>query len=138
VRLSQTFTFDAAHTLKRSVPLEEFQASARVHGHTYHAEVSVDGEVGAAGMLTVMEKLPQPGRKRAVTIDLLVLQKAVARARGLLDHQLLDEVAGLGQPTLENLCTFIATNVLLPVSSVSVWRADGGKCTLETKAKEAA
>lgn len=133
MRLSQTFTFDAAHTLQRNVPLEAYQASCRVHGHTYHAEVSVDGEVGSKGMLTVMEKLSQPGRKRALTIDLLVLQKAAARVREMLDHRLLDDVPGLGNPTLENLCIFIAANVDLPIASVSVWRADGGKCTLENK-----
>lgn len=131
MRLSQTFTFDAAHTLKRSVPLEEFQASMRVHGHTYHAEVSIDGIVGTTGMLTVMEKLPQPGRKRALTIDLLTMRRAIDSVRALLDHSMLDDVEGLGQPTLENLCTFIAARMQLPISSVSVWRADGGKCTFE-------
>ena len=36
--LSQRFFFDAAHTLQREI---EAEGSRRIHGHTYHAEVSV-------------------------------------------------------------------------------------------------
>ena len=42
--LSQTFSFDAAHTLKRNVSPEEAAGSRRIHGHTYTAEVTVRGE----------------------------------------------------------------------------------------------
>ena len=38
--VSQRFFFDAAHTLRRKV---EVEGSARVHGHTYEAEVSFSG-----------------------------------------------------------------------------------------------
>ena len=39
--VSQRFFFDAAHTLKRDI---EAEGSRRVHGHTYHAEVWLQGE----------------------------------------------------------------------------------------------
>ncbi|MBI2733306.1 MAG: 6-carboxytetrahydropterin synthase [Aquabacterium sp.] len=42
--LSQTFSFDAAHTLKRKVSPEEAAGSRRIHGHTYTAEIFVRGE----------------------------------------------------------------------------------------------
>ena len=38
--LSKEFRFDAAHTLNRSV---EVEASRRIHGHSYRAEVVVRG-----------------------------------------------------------------------------------------------
>ena len=38
--LSQTFAFDAAHTLKRQVSPEEAAGSRRIHGHTYTARSS--------------------------------------------------------------------------------------------------
>ncbi len=112
--LSQTFHFDAAHTLRRkTVSAPEALASRRVHGHSYTAEVSLRGEPTAdTGML----------------IDLAVLRAAIAEVREGLDHHHLDEVAGLGVPTLENLCIYIygALAHLPGLHSVSVGRASTG------------
>jgi 6-pyruvoyltetrahydropterin/6-carboxytetrahydropterin synthase len=114
--VTQQFFFDAAHTLEREI---ETASSRRVHGHTYHAEVAVSGALDAiTGMV----------------IDLGVVRMHVARVRETLDHHLLNEVAGLGKPTLENLCRYIAESLQsggLQISRVRVWRdamADG--CTL--------
>lgn len=107
----QRFFFDAAHTLRRA---HETAGSLRVHGHTYHGEVSVRGRRDAAS---------------GMVVDLAVLRAEIEAVRGTLDHHLLDEVPGLGTPTLENLCAYIATALLarqLPVSAVRVWREAGG------------
>lgn len=115
--VSQRFFFDAAHTLQRAI---EAEGSRRVHGHTYHAEVSLQGERDpATGMV----------------IDLGVLRRRLEEVRERLDHHMLDDIAGLGHPTLENLCLFIAEAMgdLKPgVARVRVWReALGDSCTLE-------
>ncbi len=39
--LSQTFYFEAAHTLQRQIDAD---SSRRIHGHTYLAEVTVEGQ----------------------------------------------------------------------------------------------
>lgn len=113
--VSQRFFFDAAHTLERDI---ERESSARVHGHTYHAEVAVAGEPDASGMV----------------VDLGRLRRTLAELRVALDHELLDDVHGLGKPTLENLCRFIAERaraVGFAVSRVSVWREGiGDRCDL--------
>ncbi len=114
--LSQKFYFEAAHTLHREV---DTAGSRRIHGHTYHVEVSVAGAPAAgSGML----------------VDLAIVRQAIAQLRELLDHHLLDDVAGLGPATLENLCLFIRTHLLehLPgLCAVSVERgASGDRCTL--------
>ena len=113
--VSQRFFFDAAHTLERDI---ERESSARVHGHTYQAEVAVAGEPDASGMV----------------VDLGHLRRVVAELRAALDHQLLDDVPRLGKPTLENLCRFIAEHgraAGFPVSRVSVWREGiGDRCDL--------
>ena len=114
--ISQTFFFDAAHTLERAIDTE---SSKRIHGHTYNAEVFLTG---------------QPDPKTGMVIDLGLVRREVALLRGQLDHHLLDEVEGLGPPTLENQSQFIFSR-LLPVlpalSSVRVWRASiGDGCRL--------
>jgi 6-pyruvoyltetrahydropterin/6-carboxytetrahydropterin synthase len=114
--LSQTFSFDAAHTLKRNVSPEEAAGSRRIHGHTYTAEVMVKGE-----------RQPDSG----MVVDLAVLREVIAGIRAQLDHHFLDEVAGLGTPTLENLCVFIFERVqqaIPQVSGVAVSRAMGDRC----------
>ncbi len=114
--LSQTFSFDAAHTLKRHVSSEEAAGSRRIHGHTYTAEVFVQDE-----------RQPESG----MVVDLAVLRGVIASVRSELDHHFLDEVAGLGTPTLENLCVFVYARVkqqLPQVSGVAVSRASGDRC----------
>lgn len=87
--LTQRFFFEAAHTLAREV---ESEGSRRVHGHTYFAELTVAGE---------------PDRRTGMVVDLARLRAMAEHARSLLDHRLLNEVEGLGPPTLENLCAFL-------------------------------
>jgi 6-pyruvoyltetrahydropterin/6-carboxytetrahydropterin synthase len=120
--LSQTFSFDAAHTLKRQVSPEEAAGSRRIHGHTYTAEVMVRGE-----------RQPESG----MVVDLAVLREVIAGVRGQLDHHFLDEVSGLGAPTLENLCVFIFAQVhqqIPQVSAVAVSRAAGDRCVYRPQA----
>lgn len=123
--LSQSFIFEAAHTLHRTVPLGEYQASRRIHGHTYTAVVTIKGERGASGMLQVRK----PGKRIAwQTVDLFVLKEAIEKVRARLDHHFLDEVEGIGPATLENLCVFIADQIAMPVNSVTVSRQAGDSC----------
>ncbi|MDD0839648.1 6-carboxytetrahydropterin synthase [Curvibacter sp. HBC61] len=115
--VSQRIFFDAAHTLQRDI---EAEGSRRIHGHTYHAEVFVQGPLN-----------PDTG----MVIDLGHLRVHLAGVREQLDHHLLDEVPGLGKPTLENLCAFIAqalSGMNPPPSRVRVWReALGDSCVLD-------
>lgn len=114
--LTQRFFFDAAHTLKRAL---ETEGSRRVHGHTYHAELCVRGVPDAA---------------TGMVVDLGLLRIEAEKIRALLDHRMLDTIDGLGRPTPENLCAFIARQVQvsgLPLSAVAVWRDGiGDHCTL--------
>jgi 6-pyruvoyltetrahydropterin/6-carboxytetrahydropterin synthase len=126
--LSQSFIFEAAHTLHRTVPLAEFESSARIHGHTYQAEITIRGTKGESGMI----EFARPGKVGPLVVDLFVLRGIVAKILEYLDHQFLDEVQDLGPATLENLCEFIATKASesIPVHAVTVSRAAGDKCRL--------
>ena len=118
--ISQRFFFDAAHTLRRKI---ETELSARIHGHTYTAEVAVRGK---------------PDAESGMVVDLGLLRNALAALRERLDHQFLDTVEGLGPATLENLCRFIAQAPEIAgfdISRVSVWREGiGDRCDLRDAA----
>ena len=117
----QRFFFDAAHHLNRDI---EAEGSRRIHGHTYHAEVAVRGPVDA---------------KTGMVMDIGFIRLEVAKVRGQLDHHFLDEVHGLGIPTLENLCLFIEKAMHsngLALSRVTVWRDGvGDRCNMVIPAK---
>ena len=112
--LSQRFFFDAAHTLRRQI---EADSSKRIHGHTYHAEVTLAG---------------QPDPETGMMLDLGVLRQEVERVRQQLDHHFLDEVQGIGPATLENLCAFIHRQLkdrLPAIACITVERqASGDRC----------
>lgn len=114
--LSQKFFFEAAHTLNRAI---DAAGSRRIHGHTYHAEITLAGEPeGNSGMVQ----------------DLGSVRRHIEAVRELLDHQFLDDVEDLGPATLENLCRFIFTNLISRcpgLVAVCVERpASGDKCVL--------
>lgn len=88
-QLSQSFIFEAAHSLYRDI---ERDTSLRIHGHSYRATVTIAGLPSATtGMLT----------------DLGKMKHEMEQVRMQLDHRLLDEITELGPATLENLCTYI-------------------------------
>jgi 6-pyruvoyltetrahydropterin/6-carboxytetrahydropterin synthase len=117
-QLTQRFYFEAAHTLEREF---ETAGSRRIHGHTYLAEIAIEGSPDAAtGMVT----------------DLAQVRRVIETVRETLDHHLLNEVAGLGKPTLENLCAYLwrAFEKELSLAEVSVRReASGDACRLRAR-----
>ncbi len=116
MELSQRFYFEAAHTLAREV---DAAGSARVHGHTWYAEVTIKGA---------------PAEGSGMVVDLVHVRRALSDLKDRLDHQFLNDLEGLGAPTLENLCIYISKFVrgkFPSTSSVKVWReASGDSCML--------
>lgn len=107
------FSFDAAHELR------EFP---RVHGHSWEVRVDVGGEMRDG---------------RAVELDLLELE--VARVRGMLDHQMLNDVMQ-AEPTSENIAEFVADEIgrsgRLRVVRVEVFRRSCGFGVVWERAEE--
>jgi 6-pyruvoyltetrahydropterin/6-carboxytetrahydropterin synthase len=87
--LTKSFRFDASHTLERSI---DTAASRRIHGHSYRAEVTLQGNADP---------------KTGMVLDFGLLERALADARNALDHHMLDDVPELGPATLENLAAWI-------------------------------
>ena len=83
------FTFEAAHRLTH-VP--DGHKCARLHGHSYRVEIHVHGPVG---------------EETGWVMDFQEIKDAFAPLHDQLDHHYLNEVAGLGNPTSENLARWI-------------------------------
>lgn len=125
MKLTQSFVFEAAHTLKeRFVNVADKLNSENIHGHTYHASISYEGDVKEDGMVK----------------DFGHIKYAVDAIIRDLDHKFLDNVEGLGRPTMENLCLFIANKLYKSDSRlcevVVERKATGDKCTYEIKKED--
>lgn len=124
--ISQTFMFDAAHTLKRHVPVDEYESSQRIHGHTYTVEVTMRGDKLVNGFISIptgTKKFPN------ACLDLFWIREEIAKVKSLLDHRLLDEVEGLSFPTMECIAQFVAERMNVSACRVSVSRQTGDKAT---------
>jgi 6-pyruvoyltetrahydropterin/6-carboxytetrahydropterin synthase len=121
IELTQEFGFDAAHYLGESAP-----ENARMHGHSFYVEVTLRGDTD-----------PVTGFLR----DLGDVKRALDAIREELDHRLLNEVDGLGNPTLENLARFIferAKRSLPEVARVKIRRPSYGQsCVYEKPTTQA-
>jgi 6-pyruvoyltetrahydropterin/6-carboxytetrahydropterin synthase len=115
--LKKQFPFEAAHTLARAI---DAAPSRRIHGHSYKAEITLAGE---------------PDPRTGMIVDLGEMERALAAVRAQLDHHFLNEVPGLGPPTLENLAAWIwrALQPGLPgLVRVTVMReASGDSCSYD-------
>jgi 6-pyruvoyltetrahydropterin/6-carboxytetrahydropterin synthase len=91
--ISKQFRFESAHSLQRQpVSPAAGEASRRIHGHSYRAEVVVRGNAD---------------ENTGMVLDFGILERAVEHARLGLDHHFLNEVPNLGPPTMENLSIWI-------------------------------
>ena len=84
------FTFEAAHHL--AVNVAEGHRYSRLHGHSFQVQVFLKGE---------------PDEKKKWLCDFGEIEQCVAELRAELDHNYLNEIAGLEVPTLENISRWI-------------------------------
>ncbi len=113
VRLVHEFKFEAAHRLPK-VP--KGHKCERLHGHSFKIELTVAGPVN-----------PDTGW----FIDFSVIYDAWAPLFDQLDHNYLNDVVGLENPTSENLAAWIwdALKVKLPsLAQVTVFETCDARC----------
>jgi 6-pyruvoyltetrahydropterin/6-carboxytetrahydropterin synthase len=115
VEIVKEFAFDAAHFLPTAAEGHPYR---RMHGHSFTAEVALAGT-------------PEPAT--GWLVDFAVIEAALATLRERLDHRMLNDIAGLGVPTLENLSAWIyreLDGVLPGLVRVTVHRPSSGeRCT---------
>jgi 6-pyruvoyltetrahydropterin/6-carboxytetrahydropterin synthase len=120
--VTQEFYFEAAHTLERSI---ETESSRRIHGHTYHAQVTVRGT---------------PDPNTGMVVDLGHFKQMLSELRERLDHRFLDDEPEIGPVTLENLCAFVWRQLAVKIPNLAEVtverRAAGNRCTLRRSTDE--
>ena len=88
VRLTKDFTFEAAQTLPKA---PEGYKCRRMHGHSFKVEISVEGTVDPA---------------TGWFYDHAEISAAMKPLVQQLDHAYLNEIAGLDNPTIENMAAW--------------------------------
>lgn len=89
MKITQAFTFEAAHVLP-NVP--QGHRCRRMHGHSYRVELMLCGPVDPA---------------TGFVADFFDVEAAFAPLLAKLDKNCLNEVAGLENPTAENIAIWI-------------------------------
>jgi 6-pyruvoyltetrahydropterin/6-carboxytetrahydropterin synthase len=89
---SYQFTFEAAHDLADNAGGDKDHPYARIHGHSFVVTMTLRAE-----------KLEPEGW----IIDYAKLRAICDGLRASLDHRLLNSIAGLDRPTLENTAAWI-------------------------------
>lgn len=118
--LERSYRFEAAHHLPHSA---ESHPCRRLHGHSYRVEVTVTGLAD---------------QQSGWVIDFADIDAVVKPVCAQLDHQLLNEVAGLENPTSEMLAAWMWERLApdLPgLSAVRVAETPDSACTYRGSAQ---
>jgi 6-pyruvoyltetrahydropterin/6-carboxytetrahydropterin synthase len=89
VRLSKTFSFEAAHDLPT---FPDGHKCRRLHGHSFYFDVIVEGDIEPA---------------KGYLIDYGDIKQAVDPIVKRLDHYYLNDIKGLENPTSEMLAIWL-------------------------------
>lgn len=89
MEIYKEFTFEAAHHLPNVPPNHKCR---RLHGHSFRVSIHVDGDIG---------------EKSGWVMDFADIKQAFDPLYKILDHNYLNEIEGLDNPTSENLAIWI-------------------------------
>jgi 6-pyruvoyltetrahydropterin/6-carboxytetrahydropterin synthase len=118
VRLTKDFTFEAAQTLPNVPPGHK---CSRMHGHSFKVEISVEGETD-----------PQTGW----FYDHARISRAMNPLLEQLDHGYLNEIPGLENPTIENMCRWLwehLSSQLPGLAEIVLHETPSARCTYRGK-----
>ena len=111
--VTKVIKFETAHVLTDSYS----QECQQVHGHSYRAEVTFEGDVGKDGMIIDFKKIKE------------ILQPIVEK----YDHKMFTEENFGCNPTAENMASDIfrmARSQSVQVKRVRLWETDSCYCTV--------
>ena len=89
MEIRKSFTIEAAHRLPNLPPTHK---CARLHGHSFNIEIAVSGPIDSV---------------KGWIMDYGDIKRAFEPLHGQLDHNYLNDIAGLENPTSEHLALWI-------------------------------
>ncbi len=101
MEIQKAFSFEAAHRLPNVPPDHKCH---RLHGHSFNVEVHVSGPVG---------------EETGWVVDFAEIAEAFKPLHDVLDHNYLNEIEGLSNPTSENLACWIWRRLSPALSGLS-------------------
>jgi 6-pyruvoyltetrahydropterin/6-carboxytetrahydropterin synthase len=112
MRLERSYRFEAAHFLPKVPPGHK---CARMHGHSYAIDVAIEGETDP---------------ERGWLIDFADIDDAAMPLVRQLDHQILNEIDGLTNPTSELLAAWWWQRLakVLPLVEIVVSETPTSRC----------
>jgi 6-pyruvoyltetrahydropterin/6-carboxytetrahydropterin synthase len=113
-RLTKDFLFEAAQTLPFA---PEGHKCRNMHGHSFKLEVTVEGEADP---------------KTGWLYDHAEISRAMKPLLAVLDHGYLNEIPGLENPTIENMCAWFwqkLTPQLPGLAEIVVHETPSARCT---------
>jgi 6-pyruvoyltetrahydropterin/6-carboxytetrahydropterin synthase len=113
-RLSRDYRFEAAHFLPRVPAGHKCRA---MHGHSYAVRVTIEGE---------------PDPERGWVMDFAAMDEVVDPVVRRLDHQVLNELPGLENPTAELLAGWLWRELerSLPLVEIEVAETESARCVV--------
>ena len=112
MRIYKEFTFEGAHFLP-SAP--DDHPNRRIHGHSFRVRVTVEGE---------------PDPETGLVVHFNEMKDALHELRCQLDHNFLNDLEGLDNPTLELISRWIwdrLDNRVPGLSEVAIFRDTCGE-----------
>jgi len=112
MRLERSYRFEAAHFLPKVPPGHK---CARMHGHSYAIEIAIEGDVDS---------------ERGWVVDFAEIDEHAQPLVKQLDHQVLNEIEGLANPTSELLAAWWWQRLakVLPVVEIVVSETPTSRC----------
>jgi len=119
IEITKEFRFDAAHCLPNMPDGHRYR---RLHGHSFRVEVTLDGT---------------PDPRLGWIADFDEIDRVLAGIAAELDHDTLNDIPGLENPTLEVIGAWIferATERLPGVTRITIHRDSiGERCTIKRR-----
>ncbi|HEY3802108.1 MAG TPA: 6-carboxytetrahydropterin synthase QueD [Kofleriaceae bacterium] len=111
-RLERLYRFEAAHFLPKVPPGHK---CARMHGHSYEIRIAIEGDVD---------------EERGWVMDFAAIDEHAMPIIKQLDHQVLNEIEGLANPTSELLARWLwqRFTASFPLAEVVVSETESSRC----------
>ncbi len=110
-KIYKEFTFEAAHSLSKGLNIKEKYKN--LHGHSFKVQIYISGNVN-----------PNTG----LIEDFSKVDKIIKPIKETLDHNYLNQIDGLENPTLENISHWVWNKLKNDIKGLNKIKIKRGSC----------